>query len=237
MTKGKLSWRDALPIHPAAELLPLMSEQELRELGDDIQKNGLYEGVAVFEGQLLDGRNRLDAMEIAGATLVTGSGKPDWENIRHRNVAGRDPVSFVMSKNVHRRHLSTEQKQELIAKLLILAPDKSNRQIAATVKVSHMTVGSVRAELQSTGQISQLTKTIGRDGRLRKQPTMNRRVRSKSELQNRDQGRAASEINSKFDNLVKAWQSASPSDKARFLNFIGVAHREGEEAEQRNDAA
>jgi hypothetical protein len=35
------TWRDVLPIHPAAELFPLMSEAELRELGEDIQANGL----------------------------------------------------------------------------------------------------------------------------------------------------------------------------------------------------
>src|SRR4051794_9212006 len=107
MTKTKRSWRDVLPIHPAAALLPPMTEQELRELGDDTRTNGLHEAVALFEGQLLDGRNRLDAMEMSGAALVTGDGKPDWENIRHCDVVGRDPVSFVMSKNVQRRHLST----------------------------------------------------------------------------------------------------------------------------------
>ena len=40
MSKRK-SWRDAIPIHPAADLLPLMSPDELRELADDIKKNGL----------------------------------------------------------------------------------------------------------------------------------------------------------------------------------------------------
>jgi hypothetical protein len=34
MTK---SWRDVLPIHPAAELFPLMSPGELRALGEDIK--------------------------------------------------------------------------------------------------------------------------------------------------------------------------------------------------------
>jgi hypothetical protein len=33
--------RDHLPVHPAADLFPLMSEPELRELGEDIKKNGL----------------------------------------------------------------------------------------------------------------------------------------------------------------------------------------------------
>jgi hypothetical protein len=35
------SWRDVLKIHPACELFPLMSQAELKELGEDIKKNGL----------------------------------------------------------------------------------------------------------------------------------------------------------------------------------------------------
>src|SRR5215813_9299133 len=38
--KTQSTWRDHLPVHPAADLFPLMSEPELRELGEDIKKNG-----------------------------------------------------------------------------------------------------------------------------------------------------------------------------------------------------
>ena len=50
--------------HPAAEMFPLMSPDELRELADDIQKNGLLESPKLArdketgEETLLDGRNR-----------------------------------------------------------------------------------------------------------------------------------------------------------------------------------
>ena len=63
------SWRDTLPIHPAAELFPPMSEAELAALGKDIRKHGLRTSIAVCSDgkspeQLLDGRSRLDAIEI-----------------------------------------------------------------------------------------------------------------------------------------------------------------------------
>jgi hypothetical protein len=62
------SWRDILPVHPAAEIFPLMSPDELRALGEDIKKHGLREPVVLFaeeggggiyretEQLLLDGR-------------------------------------------------------------------------------------------------------------------------------------------------------------------------------------
>src|SRR6516164_4912484 len=68
-------WRDVLPIHPAAELFPMMSEPELKELGEDIKKNRLKTSIAIFDSGfdtkghrywLLDGRNRLAAMEAVG---------------------------------------------------------------------------------------------------------------------------------------------------------------------------
>ena len=59
MTSSKpKSWRDVLPIHPAAEKFPLMDADDQKALGDDIKKNGLREGVSILDGQLLDGRNR-----------------------------------------------------------------------------------------------------------------------------------------------------------------------------------
>ena len=58
-----------------------------------------------------------------------------------------DPYGYVISANIHRRHLTAEQKRELIAKLLKATPEKSDRQIAETVKASPTTVGTVRAEM------------------------------------------------------------------------------------------
>src|SRR5262245_13868150 len=67
------SWRDVLPIHPAADLFPLMSADELKTLGEDIKKNGLQTPITVlvekrgdeWTYQLLEGRSRLDAIEFA----------------------------------------------------------------------------------------------------------------------------------------------------------------------------
>jgi hypothetical protein len=65
-------WRDDLeyPVHPAADVFPMMSDTELAELGADIKKNGLTTPIVFWTGDsgtfLIDGRNRLEAMERAG---------------------------------------------------------------------------------------------------------------------------------------------------------------------------
>ena len=55
-----------LAVHPAAALFPMLEERELAELSKDIQSNGLLSPVVVRDGQILDGRNRLRACELAG---------------------------------------------------------------------------------------------------------------------------------------------------------------------------
>lgn len=40
----KKSWRDVIPVHPAADMLPLLSDEELLELADDIKAHGLQSG-------------------------------------------------------------------------------------------------------------------------------------------------------------------------------------------------
>jgi hypothetical protein len=173
------SWRDTLPIHPAAELFPRMSEAELAALGKDIRKHGLTSSIAVWSDgkspkQLLDGRSRLDAIEIEIGPAIVGppsimAGK-DFLAVNKVIVLDRsvDPYAFVISANIHRRHLTAEQKRDLIAKLIKATPEKSDRQIAETVKASPTTVGTVRAEMEATGDVSKLdTRT---DSKGRKQP-------------------------------------------------------------------
>jgi len=169
------SWRDVLPIHPAAELFPLMSPDELKALGEDIRKNALTSPIALWRAspaaqlQLLDGRNRLDAIEIIDkcpaikdASQIEAVIKQGKAILLHESV---DPYAYVISANIHRRHLTAEQKRELIAKLLKATPEKSNRQIAETVKADDKTVGSVRRALEGRAEIPHVETRTDTKGR------------------------------------------------------------------------
>ena len=185
------SWRDVLPIHPAADLFPMVTPDEKKALAKDIKKNGQQHRVVVFsehgrEPVLLDGRNRLDALEMLGMLFVDESnqlvdehGDPlDVTELSGDGFMAIDPYAYVFSANLHRRHLTAEQKRDVIAKWLKATPEKSNRQIAETVKVDHKTVASVRAEKEATGEIPQLTKTVGKDGKARAAPKKRRSASS-----------------------------------------------------------
>jgi hypothetical protein len=195
----KKSWRDYVSVHPAADLLPLLSADELRVVADDIEEHGLREKVKVVERiskrpdgtvicyQVIDGRNRLDAFELNGGagdllfkSRSSRSGAQFHDDIAEVvDLTDDEIVAYVVSANIHRRNLTGEQNRDLTAKLLKLDPSKSNRQIAAVVGVDHKTVGAVRKEAEATGEIPQLTKTTGKDGKARKQPTSKPKVEPK----------------------------------------------------------
>src|SRR5262249_54491476 len=173
------SWRDTLPIHPAAELFPRMSEAELAALGKDIRKHGLTSSIAVWSDgkspkQLLDGRSRLDAVEIEIGPAVVGPPSvmagEDWLALNKVIVLDRsvDPYAFVISANIHRRHLTAEQKREIVAGLLKANPERSNNATAKSAKVDDKTVGTVRAELERRSEIPNVSTRTDSNGR--KQP-------------------------------------------------------------------
>jgi hypothetical protein len=175
------SWRDVLSVHPAAELFPRLNAKELVSLGEDIRTHGLRQPVVVLrtaEGDtLLDGISRLDAMEQVGGFELRRN-RRGWEiAILDDDIPmGTDlygvavirdvePYTYVVSANIHRRHLTSRQKRDLIAKLLKADPSKSDRLIGDMIKADHKTVGTVRREVEATGEIPLLTKTKGADGK------------------------------------------------------------------------
>jgi hypothetical protein len=170
----KKGWRDVLKIHPACALFPPMGPDELRALGADIKQNGLQSPIITQDGVIIDGRNRLDAMELVGMTVIENgtrrlSDEVPWE-ILDDEV---DPFAYVISANIHRRHLTTAQKGELIEALLKVRPERSDRATAKIAQVSDKTVGAVREKLEGRAEIPHVERrddTIGRSQPAHKQP-------------------------------------------------------------------
>jgi ParB-like chromosome segregation protein Spo0J len=84
--------------HEAANIFPLMDEDELRTLAEDIGLRGQLVPIEICDGMILDGRNRWAACEFAGIEPLTVE------------VTPKDPVAYVLSLNLHRRHLDETQR-------------------------------------------------------------------------------------------------------------------------------
>lgn len=96
-----------LEVHPAALILPPMTDEEFALFKEDILGNGLIEPVILFQGKILDGRNRYRACKELNINVWAR----EWEG-------GMDPVEYVVSKNIHRRHLTAGQRAAAAAKAM-----------------------------------------------------------------------------------------------------------------------
>jgi DNA-binding Lrp family transcriptional regulator len=167
-----MTWREDYPPHPAAEIFPMLEGEDMDALVADIREHGVRVPVVLWEdedGKLwtLDGRNRLEAAERAGVELYL---EPGFLEESDRRLVSRrtDPVSFVISANAHRRHLTREQKRDAIRRLLELDAERSDRSIAKDVGVSHPTVKKVRQEAEEAGDVEKLS--TRKDSLGRRQP-------------------------------------------------------------------
>lgn len=103
--------------HPAAAIFPLLAGEDLERLTADVKAHGLLHPITLHEGQILDGRNRALACERAGVpvrtTPWTGSGSP---------------VAWVVSQNLHRRHLTASQRAMVGAALVPLFEEEAKER-------------------------------------------------------------------------------------------------------------
>jgi hypothetical protein len=92
--------------HPLAGAFPLITGDDFDELVADIREHGLLTPVWMYEGKILDGRNRYRACQQLGI--------PHTE----RKYMGSDPAAFVWSVNAVRRQLTPAQRAMAATKLV-----------------------------------------------------------------------------------------------------------------------
>jgi DNA-binding Lrp family transcriptional regulator len=165
-----VSWREWLPIHPAADKYPLLDQRDLIDLGDDIKRNGLAHRpiIGQVDGvwMLCDGRNRLDAMEAVGIYILDSRLPPDRSPTFVKLPLDTDVDAYIASANLFRRHLTMDQRAEKIAALIEAHAEKSNLQISKMAGVSHPTIAKARAKMEESGTlkpVSTRTDTKGRE--------------------------------------------------------------------------
>lgn len=136
--------------HEIANIFPLMEGQGYKDLVTDIAQNGLINPIILYDGKILDGRNRYRACMEIGIL-------PDFQE-----YAGTDPLQFVISLNLKRRHMNESQRASVASRIAnmkngefhgnqhlvsanLQTPQISQAQAAEMMNVSPRLVASAKA--------------------------------------------------------------------------------------------
>jgi hypothetical protein len=122
----------------------------------DIRRHGVRESIVLLDNKILDGVHRYEAAKLAGKQFKVRQFDPKREG---------DPAAFVTSKNGYRRHLTPEEKRELLAKSIKADPRKSDRQHAAAVGADNKTATRVRRDLERREEIPHVSSSQDSIGR------------------------------------------------------------------------
>jgi len=134
------------PVHPAAQLFPLMPDAEIEALAQSIKAHGQTVPVVLYQGRVLDGRNRILACGRAGVEPIV----TEWSGTG-------DPVAWVLSINMDRRHLTPSQRSMIAARAKPLfaeqaaARERAGKQIDPTLNL-----GEGRHERESAAKAAEV---------------------------------------------------------------------------------
>jgi ParB-like chromosome segregation protein Spo0J len=132
-----------LEFHPFADLFPLLDKESIgfKALIEDIKVNRQHDPVILYEGKILDGRNRYRACQHLGIDVAT------------RDYIGTDPIGFVLSVNLHRRHLNVSQRAMVAAKLANLTAGANQHSEGTSIDVASKLLNVGRASVDRARQV------------------------------------------------------------------------------------
>jgi N6-adenosine-specific RNA methylase IME4 len=94
-----------LQFHPLCLAFPALPDDEQAALEADIKANGVRDAGWLYEGMILEGRHRTLAARKTGRAML------------YREFVGKDPITFVVSANMRRRHMTVAQRAMVLVKL------------------------------------------------------------------------------------------------------------------------
>lgn len=222
-------------MHELCTAFPLMKNDQFMALVKDIRENGLLEPITLYKGKILDGRNRYTA-------CVNAMIEPVFEE-----YDGDDPVAFVISRNLSRRHLDESQRAMVAAKLANLKQgartdlspigERSQAQAAELLNVGKRSVERARAviddgepELIEAVEQGEIPVSVAADVAKLPEEVQHQIIGSDDRKAAAKRLIAEHKKTQKPDDpderqlkaLHKAWDAADSDARARFLENIGV---------------
>jgi len=107
-------------VHPFANLFPLIEGADFTRLVTDIKENSLRESITTRDGRIIDCRNRYRA--CVAASIVPRTGILDIDD--------GELLAWILSRNLHRRHLTTAQRAAVAADPASLKPGSQTGKFA-----------------------------------------------------------------------------------------------------------
>jgi len=129
-----------LTVHPAADIFPMMSDEELADMAESIKADGQEFPIILDGDVLIDRRNRLAACKLAGV-------EPRFEDLN-----GRDPLAYIARVNLKRRNMTKGQQAMALAMIYPEAEKggrgKKSERAAETVGFSATRLRQARSVLR-----------------------------------------------------------------------------------------
>ena len=142
---------EELALHPLCEVFPEITGEEFDALVADVKANGLREPIKLFDGQVLDGRNRYRACLAAGVEpIFTGA-----------EFTG-DIASYVLSLNLHRRQMSKAQSAAVVAKITDWSKANQRGGRRATDDIPEIPLATVADRAKAAGVSERTQRTADR---------------------------------------------------------------------------
>ena len=191
-----------MEFHPVSDIFPMMHPEAFEELAEDIKQNGLLTPIVTYENKVLDGRNRLKACAKTGV-------EPRFEA-----YAGDNPLSYVVSLNLKRRHLDESQRAMVSARLATLADGQ--RQVG---KFSYVPTQAQAAKMLNVSDRSlRDAKTVLTKG-------------TKPLIMAVEDSKIAVSIAAKLTDQDEATQSEAVANPDKAAHIVKLKTREGHEAD------
>jgi ParB-like chromosome segregation protein Spo0J len=225
-----MNLKTELTSHPLASIFPPLGTIELGNLAEDIKANGLKEPMWLYEDKILDGNNRYRACLKIGYRFK----ETDFRQFDAKTQG--DPLKFVVSANLHRRHLNESQRAAIAATIVSSklgynqynSKSVTNDQAAKMLGVSEATVKMAKKVAEKAApEINQMVQEgklrLGAATKVIKKPKEEQQAelaRIAKEREQKQQARQAAKTaktggaaKSKTSNVAKANQAIKDLDE------------------------
>jgi len=199
--------------HPLADLFPMLEDKSaaFEALVEDIRERKQQEPVWLYEGKILDGRNRYLACQKLG------------REIQVKDFVGDDPIGFVLSANLHRRHLDESQRAMVAAKLtsLEVGANQHTKGQGISIDVASKLLNVGRASIDRARKVlaagdPKLVAAV-EQGQVSVSAAANQTADKKKGKQTKHRDPSPKHLKKQIDDFEADWEELNGSQKRHFV--------------------